>query len=285
MPTTEDAIERLREIAENQLELLRLALYLMSEGPVEREGEVLQCNFAAAKSNAVAPIAMAAGQSLNTILKATESRGIPVRDLYPVARSAIEAFVNAAYLVAAADDASERALRYVGFAAWKHRNRTVGSGDFSLTIESDPDPEAVLRRFPDFAGKGNGSWTKFDTPTRIRLVGELGSRRAGARLLAAYALVYAISSEVIHGSTYGVSYFFHAHLQGEPNAESFRDATAQQLIDILIAALHGLAGFLTAFFDKQSMTGPSSVEQDIFERLLRLANDSTAEQGKPAGLH
>jgi len=205
-------IEPLKKIAEEQLDLLRVALYVASEGSAKFEGEVLTCSLTEPKRRTSTLLAMAAGQSINTILRMSELRGIAVRDVYPITRSAVETFINAAFLLSEEDSVAERAIRYVSYAGWKHTNRVVGSGEFALTISSDPDPEGtVANLFPEFSGSGKGSWTSFDTGSRIRRVGELAGCKAGSRLLAAYALIYNISSEIIHGSTYGVSYFYGTH--------------------------------------------------------------------------
>lgn len=156
-------VDALRGIGLLQLELIRLALYIASEGPTEFEGEQLVCSLTEPRRRASTMLAMAAGQSMKTVLRMAKLRGIPVRDAYPVARSAIETFVNAAYLLSEADQVSERAIRYVDYAAWKHHNRRVGSGTFSLDVSSDPNADQTLAtKFPEFSGKGMGSWTALD---------------------------------------------------------------------------------------------------------------------------
>lgn len=93
--------------------------------------------------------------------------------------------MNASYLLAESDNVAARAIRYIDFAAWRNHNRKFGSGEFSIEVRFDPDPQATLaQKYPEFSGKGNGTWTNLDVPSRIRRVGELAGRRSGARLLA-----------------------------------------------------------------------------------------------------
>lgn len=276
---SESTICELRALAKSQLELLRLALYVMSQGPVQFQGEALSCSLTKPKIRAATLVAMAAGQSAHTVLRMSDLRGIPVRDMYPIARSAIESFINASLFVADEDEVSERAIRYASYASWKHTNRIVGSGIFTLKITSDPTlEETIATDFSEFSGKGKSTWTNLDVPSRIRRIGELAGKKAGSRLLAAYALVYSLSSEIIHGSTFGVSYFYGAHLKehGQQNVEAFRDSTAQQVVDILVALLHALAGFLVAFFEIQEMKKPREEEQRLFDHLYQI---STATPG------
>lgn len=265
-------LEALRGLALLQQEFLRLALFVASQGPATLEGEQLICTLGDGQRRTSTFLAMAAGQSLETLLRMAKLRGIPVRDTYPVARSALESFVNASYLLAESDDVAARAIRYIDFAAWRHHNRKFGSGEFSIEVRSDSDPQVTLaKEYPEFSGKGNGSWTNLDVPSRIRRVGELAGRKAGSRLLAAYGLIYSLSSEIIHGSPFGASYFYSAHMVGERTAEAFQAATVRHLEEIFISVLHAGCGYLAAFFGQQDMQAPLKAEEKIFTRLLELS--------------
>jgi hypothetical protein len=265
-------LDSLRGLAMLQQEHLRLALFVASEGTATFKGEKLTCGLGDGQRRTSTFLAMAAGQSLETLLRMAKLRGIPVRDAYPIARSAIESFVNASYLVVESDEVAARAIRYIDFAAWRYHNRTFGSGDFSIEIRSDPDPQATLaQQYSEFSGKGKGSWTSLDVPSRIRRVGELAGRRAASRLLAAYGLIYSLSSEIIHGSPFGASYFYSAHIEGESTTDAFWAATARHLEEILIGVLRAGCGYLAAFFGQQNMQAPLEAEEKIFARLLDLS--------------
>lgn len=281
----DDLLSRILLLASRQLELLRLFLYLASEGQTQFEGEALRCTLSEPRRRSSALTAMAAGQSVNTLISMSALRGIPVRDMYPIARSAVESFVNAAFLAAEADAVAERALRYPHYAAWKYSNRTVGSGTFTLQLASSPDPKsAAAAGFSEFAGKGQGSWTPLDVPNRIRIVGELTGKPAGSRLLAAYALIYSLSSEIIHGSVYGVSYFYRTQEAADVDVEALRQSTKQQIQDIFVAVLHAMAGFLSAVFSIQAHERPASAEKELFSQLLELSTIG-APSTPPSPLH
>jgi hypothetical protein len=255
-----------------QQEFLRLALFVASQGSATFEGETLTCNLGDGQRRTSTLLAMGAGQSFETLLRMAKLRGIPVRDAYPIARAAVESFTNASYLLAESDEVAQRAIRYVSYASWRHLNRTFGSGEFSISVRADPDPSVTLsQEYPEFSGKGKGVWTHLDVPSRIRRVGEIAGHRAGSRLLAAYGLIYYLSSEIIHGSPFGVSYFYSAHLAGEPSTEAFQAATGRHLEEILIAVLHAGCGYLATFFGQQGMEAPLKAEEKIFKRLLDLS--------------
>lgn len=265
-------LDALRGLAMLQQEFLRLALFIASQGPATFEGETLTCSLGNGQRRTSTFLAMGAGQSLETLLRMAKLRGIPVRDAYPVARSAVESFVNASYLLSESDEVAARAIRYVDFASWRHQNRKFGSGEFSIEVRSDHDPSVTLaREYPEFSGKGKGSWTALDVPSRIRRVGELIGRKASSRLLAAYGLIYSLSSEIVHGSPFGASYFYSAHLKGEHTAEAFLAGTVRHLEEIFISVLHAGYGYLAAFFGRQGMQAPLAAEEKIFARLLDLS--------------
>lgn len=265
-------LDALRGLAMLQQEFLRLALLVASQGPATFEGENLTCTLGDGQRRTSTFLAMAGGQSLETLLRMAKLRGIPVRDAYPVARSAIESFVNASFLLAESDDVAARAIRYIEFAAWRQHNRKFGSGEFSIDVRTEPDPQVTLaQEYPEFSGKGNGSWTNLDVPSRIRRVGELAGRKAGSRLLTAYGLIYSISSEILHGSPFGASYFYSAYTRGESTTEAFQSATVRHLEEIFIGVLHAGCGYLAAFFGLQNMQAPIAAEEKIFARLLELS--------------
>ena len=265
-------IDALRGLGLLQLELLNLTLLIASEGPAQLDGSQMTCSLTEPRRRTSTLLSMAAGQSMNTVLKMATLRGIPVRDTYPVARSAIETYVNASFLVSETDAVSERAIRHIDYAAWKHHNRKVGSGEFSIEISSDPEAQqTVASQFPEFQGKGMGVWSSLDVPSRIRRVGELSSKQAGSRLLASYALIYSLSSEVIHGSPFGVSYFYSGPLGATASTEPFREGTVRQLEDILVAVLHAACGYLAAFAKVQGLAPLAKAEEKLFLRLLDLS--------------
>ncbi|WP_322084427.1 DUF5677 domain-containing protein [Burkholderia sp. BCC1972] len=264
-----ETLKELRTVIAAQQELLRIALYMMTQGPITFSDQRLKCILEQDQMRATCAVAMGAGQSLNTILKLSDDRGIGVRDLYPIARSVVEGFINAAFFVTQPVEISRRALEHRHFAAWKHHNRIIGNGDIMIAIgAADPKLEAA-RLFPNFAGKGKESWTALNAVDRIGRIGKVVKASAGA-LIGAYGGIYAVSSEIIHGSVYGMSYFYSAHTR-EQTVEGFKSGTVEQVIDILIAVSHASSGFLSAFSNVQKLGPLVLVEHDIFKRLFKVA--------------
>ncbi len=267
--STEHAIKELKAIAAEQLGLVNLTLEATVKGRVTLDDVVLACRLPDKSRNAAALLAMAAGQSTGTLLTMAASRGIPVRDMYPIARSVVEACVNACYLMAAAEDVADRAFRHVDFALMRNSNRTIGTGAFAMKVATDP-VGTLERMFPEFADRSRREWTSLSVPDRIEKVGKLVSAKGASRLLAAYGLVYSISSEIIHGSLAGVTYFYSAHLR-ETSLEAFVEATGEQVFDLLIAVLHAVSGLLATYFDTHEFEAGQRREAKLFDRLFAVS--------------
>ncbi len=283
MSTETPLLPELRAIAEEQKQLLLLALAIASGSTTEYRGMQLSFRLGDLQRRTSTVLAMAAGQSVETLIRSSELTGLAVRDMYPVARSAVETFINAAFLLAEDEAASRRALDHVPFAHWRHLHRRVGTGKYTIELRSDGMHAGdAASLFPEFAGKGkSAAWSTLDVPSRINRLGVLAGDHVAARLMAAYAITYSLSSEIIHGSPFGASYFFGLHRPDAADIDSFRKRTEEQIEDILIAVLHGVAGYLSTFFGLQAHTGPAQEELAIYARLKRTAtSDRDDSQSK-----
>ncbi|APQ14587.1 hypothetical protein BJP27_22890 [Pseudomonas oryzihabitans] len=268
MSTNSKVIDELCRIIEEQQESLRVALWVMSQGPISMQDQKVECVLKWDQVRAASTTSLGAGQSLNTILKSSKERGIPVRDLYPVARGVVEGFINAAFFITQPVEDSQRALKHKDYVAWKHTNRVVGSGRFAFTLSSCKDPKETRERlFPEFSGKGQSSWSALDAPAKIDRIGR-SVQFSGGALLGAYGLIYAVSSEIIHGSVYGMSYFMTAHNAGEMAVDGFQSGTQSQMVTILTAVSHAASGFLYAFWHLHKCQQATDAERSLFERNL-----------------
>ncbi|MGF6694106.1 hypothetical protein M2318_004190 [Metapseudomonas resinovorans] len=264
------SIKELCQVIEEQQELLRLALWVMSQGPIIFRGHEIKCVLEWDQVRAASATSLGASQSLNTILKGSNAVGIPVRDLYPIARGVVEGFINATFFITQPVEVSQRALKHKDYASWKHTNRVIGVGDFAFTLSSCTDPkETAARLFPEFAGKGQGGWSTLDAPSKIDRIGKV-VRFSGGALLGAYGLIYAISSEIIHGSVFGMSYFMSAHNSGEMTVEGFQTGTESQVVTILTAVGHAASGFLAAFAKLHDCQSLIDAERSLFERIYNV---------------
>jgi len=275
-------LNELRTVVEAQLKLVNLSLYVLSQGPVLYKGERFACALKDEQMRATVAVVVGAGQSLGTILKNSSETGIGVRDLYPIARAVVEGFINAAFFVTQPVEVAQRALKHCAYAAWKHRHRVVGTGEFLFTLGDDPDPKATIQqRFPEFAGRGQDSWSNLSAPAKIERIGQV-VRASGGALLGAYGGIYAVSSEIIHGSVYGMSYFMSASRRGNSEVEEFRSSTEAQMVDILSAVSHAASGYISAVANIHKF-GPLVLdEHELFKRLFKAATGDDWVGGDPS---
>ncbi len=267
--------DELINVLEQQLKLVTLGLYLVTQGPAKFEGRLLpQCvEMSDAKQRTSQMIALGGGQSATTILKCSDWRGIPVRDLYAVARSTMESFINAAYLVAEDDVVAERAVRWVRFRAWKQVNKKYGKGPLAVVMSTSEDGNiSPPPEFEEFTGKAKRAyeWTPLTVEERFGRLEELGFGRAASRFLGAYMNGYAVASEVIHGSPFGVHYFNQTHMPSQPTVEEYREGIDQQYEDLLVDLVHSCSGYLNTFFKKYRYAEPYRREQELFNEALVL---------------
>lgn len=271
MRDQQEILQELRSVIADQQELLRICLCVMTRGPVRYKWQLLSNGLDSDKVRAVAGVAMGAGQSMNTLVMLSQEKGLMVRDMYGIARTVVEAFINAAYFVTQPVEVAQRAIRHVEYASWKQRNRIIGSGEMMFAVNSDEAPNKTLKeKFPEFAGKGQGSWTTLDAPSRIDRIGR-EVRAAGGAFLGAYGMIYAASSEIIHGSLYGMSYFLTSSTKDRTSVASLRHGIQEQLIDILSAASHAASGFLAAYANIENFGPVVLDEHELFKRMYKAA--------------
>ena len=81
MSTRAETLSELRAVVDAQQELLRVILYVISEGPLHYDGQLFSCALERDKASATAAVSIGAGQSLNAFSKNSTETGLAVRDL------------------------------------------------------------------------------------------------------------------------------------------------------------------------------------------------------------
>ena len=174
MSTTDGCISKVQALTEQQLLLLNLSLFICDKGSADFSNEDLICALSEQVQSVVVPMALAGGQSIGTILQSTAKRGIPVRDGFPIARSAVETLINAAYVLAGGDGFAEKAFRHTQQKFYRDLDKKVGRGEYRLHISASPlpvvDDQAGLKQaIEEFttARRREKNWTDDSVPMRI----------------------------------------------------------------------------------------------------------------------
>lgn len=157
----------------------------------------------------------AIGVSAHSILKLTDAVDMSIRDCFGIARSAAETAVNVSYIAVGGTELSDRAMRHLRQKRWRDLKRVGQMGDQRIIVErhlkaqvSDfPGLQEAIQEFTNRNGQEVREWTPDNIQKRISLVGSK-SKLAAEALSGAIFTIYRPSSELLHGSFYGVNYFW-----------------------------------------------------------------------------
>ena len=268
-------IEKVRELIRVELQLLNLSIFIADKGIAAFDGHELKCSLPDQVRGVVIQMSLAGGQSIGTILDFSEERGIPVRDCFPVARCAVEALINAAYVLSGGEPLAGKAIRHSQQKAYRGLDRISGRGEytFRITASNIPDIEQhgelkkALEEFTSQQGREK-AWTDDSVPVRIEKIGNVLGVVPASNFLGAYSLIYSDSSEIIHGSLYGISFFYTGRSTPPKNVDEFRNMTADHIESILCAAFLALNGYLRAFCIFQEFGILDDILKNHFDRFI-----------------
>jgi hypothetical protein len=254
MSTTDECITKVQALIEQHLQLLNLSLFICDKGSADFEDQELKCTLPEKVRAVVVSMSLAGGQSITTSLQFAQKRGIPVRDCFPIARSAVETLINAAYVLAGAESVADKAIRHAQQKFHRDLNKFIGRGEYKLDIAGSPLPaiqdqtdlKKALEEFTTARGREK-NWTDDSVPMRIERIGQTLGIVPASGLLGAYALIYGDASEIIHGSLFGIQLFYHGRAKSPEIVDDFRALTAEHLEGIFFAMFLALNSYLRAF--------------------------------------
>ena len=158
----------------------------------------------------------AVGVSVHSVLALTRERSMAIRDGFGIARSAVETAINAAFISVGGDPLADRAIRHMRQKRWRDLNREARIGDLQITTSRDigmqiEDFPGLREALDEFTRSKRGTevreWTDVSLENRIAAI-SAKSRRGGIGLGSAFFGIYRPASELLHGSYYGVNFFW-----------------------------------------------------------------------------
>jgi len=224
----------------------------------------------------------AVGVSIHSVLALTKSREMAIRDGFGIARSAVETAVNAAYIAVGGATVADQAIRHMRQKRWRDLSREADIGGWRMTVRRDvgltPDdlpglPEA-LDEFTNKRGREFRDWTPESIEERIDAVTE-HCRRAGLCFGAAVFAIYRPSSELLHGTYYGVNYFWQGSRENPARSRAAFEHLwlLEHFVTLLSALFFGASGAIDAIASVFEMSTHKDAQDHLAQKLTTLIDD------------
>lgn len=204
----------------------------------------------------------AVGVSINSVLALTQTRDMSIRDCFGIARSAVETSVNAAYIAVGGEPLAEQAIRHMRQKRWRDLKREAKFGEIHWTIDCEidlapddvPGLSAALDEYTNKRGGEVRDWTAVSIEKRIAAI-SAWSKRAGVCLGAAVFAIYRPSSELLHGTYYGVNYFWQGSREqpAKDRAAFDRLWVSEHFVTLLTAMFFGASGAVDAIAEAHDL--------------------------------
>ncbi len=233
----------------------------------------------------------AVGVSIHSVLALTQRRDMAIRDCFGITRSAVETAVNAAYIAVGGESMAEQAVRHMRQKRWRDLSREAHIGGWRLSVSRDvgltPDdlpglPEA-LEEYTNKKGREVRDWTAATIEQRIDLVSER-CKRAGLCFGAAVFAIYRPSSELLHGTYYGVNYFWQGSRDRPARSRAAFDRLwlFEHFVTLLSAAFFSASGAIDTMSDVFDLAGHKKRQDELSQELSQFIDDMKQLDMAPA---
>ena len=257
VPETLACIQSMRSILGRQIRLIDALIAIMLDHQSASSLRDEEKHIEEDVSQALIPMLQAIGSSSNTVVALSESSGLHTRDCYSIARSVVEASINACYIMAKGEEAANRALRHARQKSFRdlERKSTIGNSVIKLAFSSKPRPESIeglqedIDEFTSQTGREKG-WIDLSVDERILEAGKVIGSSIATLLHWSRFAVYRHSSEILHGTLFGAMYFLGLTQPGikfGKSIDGFKDSIAQQHIMVLLATQFALFAIVESF--------------------------------------
>jgi len=223
-PDLLDCVQRLAVVLHARIEILNAIIAAVVKEPsvpdIRAEKQVPE-----SVARVLPLMIQALGSSCHTLIRLSDEPGLHTRDCYSIVRSIVELGINVCYIMANGDEAAERAMRHTRQKAYRdlERESQIGDNRIQLLYTGKPDPATIdgleeeLAEFETKSGQEKQQWVDANVDKRIESVGIVLGEPVLSDLHFARFAVYRHSSEVLHGTHFGVHHCFGLTLPREKN--------------------------------------------------------------------
>lgn len=208
-----------------------------------------------ATKRVLAGMLQALGSSSNTLIGLSDKPGFQSRDCFSISRSIIELAVNISYICAEGDAVTKQAERHANQKAFRDLDRrsAIGNQNIRLCFSTGGElevPEEIVKNIEEFTARSGRekNWTDLNIDARCEKI----ERKFGDKVLTplhwARFLVYRHSSEILHGTFFGVAFFCGlTDPKGAPaTVDEFLERIAGQHLMVLLATVLSQAAVVKA---------------------------------------
>jgi hypothetical protein len=181
-----------------------------------------------------------AGVSVHSLRILVDKHMMGARDSFGISRSICESAVNACFLMFGDETVVAKAHRHALQKIHREKNRRATVAGVRLNVRSPldirvedlPDLAAAIREYTTRSGGEKREWSGKTIDQKIDQVSNTDKGTATS-LAASRLLIYGASSEVLHGSLYGIMYFW----GGFSDNRSHADRRYTMMVHFLTAAV------------------------------------------------
>lgn len=224
----------------------------------------------------------AVGVSIHSVLILTQNRDMAIRDGFGIARSAVETAVNASYIAVNGAPLAEKAVRHMRQKRWRDLSRESTIAGLRIAVKREVDlnpddlpglPEA-LEEYTNKRGREVRDWTPASIEDRIDAITNR-CKRAGLCLGAAVFAIYRPSSELLHGTYYGVNYFWQGSREQPVRSRAAFDQIwlLEHFVTLLSAVFFGASGAIDAMAAVFDLPEHAERQDQLSHELTKLIND------------
>lgn len=286
-PDLLDCVQRLAVVLRARTEVLNaiIASMVKSVPGLEPEREI-----PAAVERVLPLMLQALGSSSHTLVQLSDAPGLQTRDCYSIVRSVVELAVNICFIIARGEDAANRALRHTRQKAYRdlERRSRIGISEIGVSFLGRPDVSEIdgldqdLAEFSFKSGQEKPLWIDDSIDRRIEIVGEELGEPALSDLHHARFMIYRHSSEVLHGTHFGVHHCFGLTVPRERN-DPFRYMGDNHMV-ILLASNSAISAVANAFHTRFGFSPGEKMSRDLWTATREIpyfADGLATEAGQP----
>lgn len=214
------------------------------------------------------------GISMHSILKLTEEINMAIKDCFGIARTVSEMSINVAYITTSNVEIAKRAQTHAFQKTYRDLERSSQNNVVQIEIATNgiPAPEYIqglpeaLSMFTSKNGREIRAWSPKSLDEKIEKIGEIHQKAAQNLTVSRFA-IYRHSSELLHGSYFGVKYFWTSPTGTNlDRAEFEQNWVSSHLMTVFTAVFFGASGVIETCVNKYGFTDLKQYLDELFEK-------------------